>query len=81
MLYFSKLFLCLLQVGYALFEFRTKDLRTLVESGVLDGNGRRNRESREVWQGANVAVQSFAPIIAHVQSSVFSPLLCPHFAS
>ncbi len=38
MLYFSKLSLCLLQIGQALFEFGTKDLSLLAKPGILNGN-------------------------------------------
>ena len=44
LLHFSKLFLRLLQIGQALFEFRTKDLRLLVKPGILNRNRSWNRE-------------------------------------
>ena len=43
-LYFSKLFLCLLQVCQALLELGTKDLRLLVKPGILNCNCCRDRE-------------------------------------
>lgn len=41
---FPKFFLCPLQIGQALFELGAKDLRLLVQSGVLDRNGSGDRE-------------------------------------